>query len=107
MPLTGEQGSNKQRKPRQPRTPGEILKREFLDQMGLTQKQLACHLGCKVETVVDIIHDRAPISAEMALKLGAAFQTTPEFWMNAQKALDLYRAQEAIDELPPPVLRAG
>jgi plasmid maintenance system antidote protein VapI len=43
----------------------------------------------------------------MALKLGAAFRTSPEFWLNAQKAVDLYRAAEALGILPEPLLRAS
>ena len=47
------------------------------------------------------------MSAEMALKLGAAFSTSPEFWLNAQKAVDLYRAEAKLNRLPSPLLEAS
>ena len=47
-----------------------------------------------------IVNGRTSVSAEMALKLAAAFSTTPEFWLNAQKAVDLFRAQKTVEHLP-------
>ena len=69
-----------------PTRPGEILREEFLVPLGMTQKELADHLGCDVKVVNRIVNGRTSVTAEMALKLGAAFGTTPEFWLNAQKA---------------------
>jgi plasmid maintenance system antidote protein VapI len=43
----------------------------------------------------------------MALKLGAAFQTSAEFWMNAQKAVDLFEAAAHASVLPKPLLKAS
>ena len=43
----------------------------------------------------------------MALKLGAAFRTSPEFWLNAQKAVDLHQAARRLSSLPKPLLRAS
>jgi addiction module HigA family antidote len=85
---------------RKPTEPGEILREEFLNPLGLTQKQLADHLGCDVKVVNRIVNGRTSVSAEMALKLGAAFRTTPEFWLNAQKAVDLYQAARQLPKLP-------
>ena len=95
------------RRRRPPTSPGEILREEFLLPLGMTQKHLADHLGCDVKVVNRIVNGRTSVSAEMALKLGAAFRTTAEFWLNAQKAVDLYRASSQGLELPSPVLRAS
>jgi antitoxin HigA-1 len=58
--------------------------------------------------VVDrIVNGRTTVTAEMALKLAAAFRTTPEFWLNSQKAVDLHRAVRRLASLPRPLLRAG
>ena len=95
------------RRRRAPTSPGEILREEFLIPLSMTQKQLAEHLGCDVKVVNRIVNGRTSVSAEMALKLGAAFRTTAEFWLNAQKAVDLYRASSQGLELPRPVLRAS
>ena len=95
------------RRQRKPTSPGEILKEEFLIPLGMTQKQLADHLGCDVKVVNRLVNDRTSVTAEMALKLGATFRTTPEFWLNAQKAVDLHSAARKLGKLPTPVLKAS
>jgi addiction module HigA family antidote len=92
---------------RPPTIPGEILREEFLMPLGMTQRQLADHIGCDVRVLNRIVNGRSAITAEMALKLGAAFSTTPELWLNAQRAVDLYRASQRLQALPPPVLTAS
>ncbi len=89
---------------RRPTSPGEILRDEYLVPLSLTQKQLADHLGCDIKVVNRLVNGRTSVSAEMALKLGATFSTTPEFWLNAQLAVDLHRAEARIGALPTPVL---
>ncbi len=88
------------RRRREPTGPGEILREEFLRPLGMTQNQLADHLGCDVKVVNRIVNGRTSVSAEMALKLGAAFRTTAEFWLNAQQAVDLYNASKGLKSLP-------
>ena len=95
------------RRRREPTSPGEILREEFLVPLGMTQKRLADHIGCDVKVVNRIVNGRTSVTAEMALKLGATFRTTAEFWLNAQKAVDLYRASTLATELPRSVLRAS
>src|SRR3990172_2776882 len=90
---------------RQPTTPGEILREEFLLPLGMTQRQLAGHLGCDLKVINRIINGRTSVTAEMALKLGATFRTTPEFWLTAQKAADLPLAANKAAKLPKPGLR--
>ena len=91
---------------RQPTSPGEILREEFLIPLGMTQKALADHLGSDVKVINRIVNDRTSVSAEMALKLAATFNTSAEFWLNAQKAVDLFRAERRLSRLPSPVLKA-
>ncbi len=88
---------------REPTTAGEILKDEFLIPLGMTQKQLADHVGCDVKVINRLVNGRTSLSAEMALKFAATFNTTPDFWLNAQKAMDLYRANKKLEQLPKPV----
>jgi addiction module HigA family antidote len=92
---------------REPTTPGEILREEFLIPLSMTQKRLADHLGCDVKVINRIVNGRSSVTAEMALKLGAAFRISPEFWLNAQKAVDLHQASSRLSNLPKPLLRAG
>lgn len=91
---------------RPPTTPGEILREEYLEPLSMTQKELADHIGCDVKVINRIVNGRTSVTAEMALKLGAAFRTTPGFWLNAQKAVDLHRASRRIS-LPPPIRRVS
>ena len=63
------------RRRRPPTRPGEILHEEFLLPLGMTQKQLADHVGCDVKVINRIVNGRTSVTAEMALKLAAALQT--------------------------------
>ena len=92
---------------RKPTTPGEILHEEFLKPLGMSQKNLADHVGCDVKVVNRIVNGRTSVTAEMALKLGASFQTSPDFWLNAQKAVDLYEARSHLRRLPKPLPAVG
>ncbi len=88
---------------RAPTTPGEILKEEFLIPVETTQGELAAHLGSDVKVINRIVNGRVGVSAEVALKLAAALNTSPEFWLNAQKAVDLYKVARKIKQLPKPL----
>jgi addiction module HigA family antidote len=55
---------------------------------------LAKHIGCDVKAINRIVNGRAAVSAVMALKFGAVFDTTPGFWLNAQQAVDVFRAAQ-------------
>ena len=92
---------------RKPTSPGEILREEFLKPLGLTQKELADHLGCDVKVINRIVNDRSAVTAEMAVRLGASFDTTPGFWLNAQQAIDLHRASLHLKSLPRAISRIG
>ena len=92
---------------REPTPPGEILAEEFLKPMNITQKQLANHLGCDVEVINRIVNSRTSITAEMAVKLGFALGTSPEFWLNAQQAVDIYRAKRKVQDIPDPLIQVG
>lgn len=86
---------------RKPTTPGEILQEEFLTPLGLTQQALANHVGCDVKVINRIVNGRSAVTAEMALRLASAFGTSAEFWMNAQRAIDLDAARRVLNVLPP------
>lgn len=70
-------------------SPGELLNEEFLKPLGCTQKELADRLGCDDKIIDRIINERASVTPEMAIKLALLLDTTPDFWLNAQKAMDL------------------
>ena len=73
----------------------------------MTLKGLADHLGCDVKVINRIVNDRTSVTADTAIKLGATFRTTPEFWLNAQQALDLYNAARRTRRRLKPILKAS
>jgi addiction module HigA family antidote len=90
---------------RKPTSPGEILREEFLVPLHISQKELSEHIGCDFKVINRIINERSQVTPTIAIKLAAAFNTTPDFWLNAQKAVDLYHASRALKTLPKPLLR--
>ena len=96
------QERNIQRKVR-PTHPGAIL-RNMLAEMAadgndelasLTQKELANRLKVSPRVVNELIHERRTMTADMAIRLSRVFKTTPDIWMNLQKAVDLWDAAQA------------
>ena len=73
---------------------------EFLGAMGLTQKQLADHIGVDIKVINRIVKGRSGISPVVAIKLAYALGTSPEFWLNAQMAVDIYNAEANLAVLP-------
>lgn len=69
--------------------PGVILKKEFLQPMGITEEQLAKHLKLPVQLIQAIVRGEYNISPEKAWLLGEALETTPQFWMNLQSNYEL------------------
>lgn len=85
---TGLETSN-----RRPTPPGEVLREEFLAANGITQDRLASTMGVSRFRVNEVINGKRAITAETALLLAAALDTTPEFWLNLQRAVDLHEAR--------------
>ena len=83
-------------KHRAPTHPGEMLLKEFLEPMGISQVKLAEDLGIPVQRVNTIIRGKRGVSAETAILLARYFKMSPEFWMNLQTAYDLYQAQKEL-----------
>lgn len=88
-------------KERPPIHPGEILREEFLEPLGLTVTELAEKLDVPRPRMSEIVNERRGVSTETALLLAKAFGTTAEFWMNAQRDRELWEALhgEAADKL--------
>jgi antitoxin HigA-1 len=69
--------------------PGTILLKEYLEPMGLTQKELADHLEIPIQRVNEIVRGKRGVSPDTAWLLSEAFDTSPEFWLNLQSMHDL------------------
>lgn len=76
-------------KRRIPTHPGKILHEEFLAPLGITQVELAAHIGVPVQRVNEIVRGKRGITPETAWLLGEALGTTPQFWLNLQAIHDL------------------
>ncbi|MDD5093069.1 MAG: HigA family addiction module antitoxin [Dehalococcoidia bacterium] len=81
--------------------PGEILKAEFLDPMGITQMAFAQHIGVPLQRVNEVIRGKRGVTPETAWLFSQALGTTPQFWMNLQNAYDLTskRPQRSVERL--------
>jgi len=79
-----------------PTHPGEMLREDFLPDYGLTVTSFAKALGVSRQTVNELLRERRAVSPEMALRLSRLFGNTPEFWLNAQRAVDLWEAERNI-----------
>jgi antitoxin HigA-1 len=82
-----------------PITPGEILKEEYLDPLGLSQNALARAIGVSPRSINEIVLGRRSITAPMSIRLGAYFRQSPRFWLNLQTECDLRRALRDEKEL--------
>lgn len=83
-----------QRYTREPTSPGEILFEEFLIPLGITQRELSNHIGCDYKVINRIINGKASVTPKIAMKLGEAFETSAEFWLNAQAAVDIWKLSQ-------------
>ncbi len=78
-------------KDRVPTPPGEMLLEEFLKPLGMTQTELAERIRVPYVRVNELVNGKRRVTPSTALRLAKALGTTPEFWLNGQLALDLYR----------------
>ncbi len=69
--------------------PGEILREEFLEPLGLSQYRVAVDISVPPRRINEIVHGKRSISADTALRLARYFGTTDRFWLNLQTHYDL------------------
>ncbi|MCY4651902.1 MAG: HigA family addiction module antitoxin [Dehalococcoidia bacterium] len=83
---------------REPTHPGEMLLREFLLPLGMTQQDLATAIRVQYQRVNEIVRGRRGVTPSRALRLSRFFGGSPGFWMNLQLRWDLYHAQQSEAE---------
>jgi len=76
-----------------PLHPGEVLRHDFLEPMGLSANMLALALRVPANRITAILHGTRAISGDTALRLARHFGTTPGFWLNLQKNYELELAE--------------
>lgn len=96
---------NRGRRKIRPTHPGEMLREDFLPDYGLTVSSFAKALGVSRQTVNELLRERRAVSPEMALRLSRLFGNSPDFWLNAQRAIDLWEAarnaKDKIERISP------
>jgi len=81
-------------------TPGEFLREEFLEPLGLSANKLALELHVPANRIQAILKGQPAITADTALRLGQYFGTTPEFWSNLQAVYEMDKAKrERLPEI--------
>jgi len=75
-----------------------MLREDFMPDYALTVAGLAEALGVSRQSINELLRRRRAVSPEMALRLGKLFGNSPEFWLNAQRAVDLWDAAQAIKD---------
>ncbi|MCY3554221.1 MAG: HigA family addiction module antitoxin [Gemmatimonadetes bacterium] len=78
--------------------PGEILKEEFLEPLGLSQYRVAVDISVSPRRINEIVHGKRAISADTALRLARYFGTTDRFWLNLQTHYDLELQRDRLGE---------
>lgn len=76
--------------------PGEILREEFMDPLGLSMNRMAMDLRVPVTRIADIVNERRGITADTALRFARYFRNSATFWMNLQTRYDLEVAEDEI-----------
>ena len=84
---------------RLPTHPGEMLLKEFLEPMGITQRELADCIHVPYQRINELVNTRRGMTPSTALRLGKFFNIDPEFWLNLQLRWDLYHAQQTEIEV--------
>ena len=84
---------------RVPTHPGEMLQKDFLIPLGLTQRALADAIHVPYQRVNDLVHGRRSMTPSTAIRLAKFFGNSAGFWMNLQLRWDLYFAQQEEQEL--------
>lgn len=96
---------------RKPTHPGEMLRKEFMPDFGLTVASLAKRLDVSRQSMNELVRERRAVSPEMALRLARVFGTTPQYWLNMQRNVDLWDSLDLhIEEIaalePLPIVQA-
>ena len=81
---------------RRPTHPGEMLREDFMPDYGLSVAGLAADVSVSRQSINEPLRERRSVTPEMALRLARLFGNSPEFWLNAQRAIDLWDAAQTI-----------
>jgi addiction module HigA family antidote len=91
---------------RRPTHPGEVFREDFLDPLGMTQREAAERLRISYPMMNEIINGKRSVTPDTALRFARFTRTEPDFWLNLQQALDLWDALHSdtaaeVEEIQP------
>ena len=81
-----------------PTHPGEMIREDFMPDFNLNATSMAAALGVSRQTINELLRERRAVTPVMALRLSRLFGNSPEFWLNAQHALDLWDSEQRFGE---------
>ena len=81
----------------EPVHPGEVLREDVLPAVSMNKTQVADALGISRQTLYDILNEKQPVTAEMAVRFGKLFGNGGRFWVNLQRSHDLAVAERTVD----------
>ena len=90
-----------------PMHPGELIREDLIPALGVSKTELVRSLGISRQTLYDIVNERRPVTAEMAVRFGKLFGNGPRFWINMQRIFDLAIAEQTVDVSEIPTLTAA
>ncbi len=80
-----------------PPHPGEILNELYIKENGLSISKTAMNIGISRQSLSELVNGKNGITAQTALRLSKAFNTSPRYWMNLQSVYDLKKAENSIN----------
>ncbi len=87
----------KKHRPIKPTHPGELVREDILPELDMSKTKIAMALGISRQTLYDILNEKQPVTAEMAVRFGKFFGNGARFWLNMQRNYDLAIAEASID----------
>lgn len=84
--------------------PGEVLREDVIPALETSKAEIARLLGISRQALYDILNEKAPVSAEMAVRIGKLCGNGPTLWINLQRAYDLWQAERRVDVSKIPTL---
>jgi addiction module HigA family antidote len=81
-----------------PTHPGEMIREDFMPAFDLNATSMASALGVSRQTINELLRERRAITPIMALRLSRLFGNSPEFWLNAQHARDLWDSRQRFEK---------
>jgi addiction module HigA family antidote len=90
-----------------PLHPGELLREDVIPALRKPKAEIARLLGISRQALYDILNEKAPVTADMAVRLGKLCGNGPNLWVNLQRSYDLWHAERRVDVSKIPTLQAA